>query len=1607
MSPASVAMPPDPRTAILRQFVTVLPDKVMADAVRLLSQSNVQIEALSPNPAQSSPHLRVPITGLVVVDNDRIVGILTDRDVVRWMAEGRSLTQTTVQQAMTYPVVTCPAADVTNLFEILHRLQQQQISHLPIVDQQERPVGLITQESMLQICCSVDLLKRQRVSGRMMPPVMQPAVAALPAIAQQMAAQSIDCIVLTTDSSHPVGMLSERNIVQALGLGMGQCSARQVMTPMVTIQDTETLWLAQQLMAQYRIGQVMVMGDRGIVGIITQRHILNALNPVELFRWTEVLGQKVSQLEAERTALIERHAAALQPTATQSSETPFRAIFDNMFQFMGLLSPQGRLLEVNQTALMAAGTERSAIIGHFFWETPWWQTPHDTQTRLKQAIAQAAQGTFVRYEVEVMGPNRQLIPIDFSLRPIFDDRGAVVMLIPEGRDRTEAKRLQAEREAALQQLQASQQRYMALVEAAPVGIYYSDRVGHCTFVNDRYCQLTGLTVEAALNQGWQAGVHPDDVERVAAIWQASIQAQQTFQLEYRFQTAEQTVWVYGQAVPERDAAGQVVGYVGTITDISDRKQAEAAQQQNEVHQSALIRAIPDLIVRVSRGGVVQECISTPNFPMLGSRDSVLGQHLTELLPAPLGTERIAAIEAALDTQQLQVFEQDLSVQGKDQIEEIRVVPYSADEVLLLVRDMSDRARAERELRENERNSRAMLSAIPDLMVRLRRDGTYLGIISQPQSFDAVSPDTNHIGQPLSQILPADLVARHLHYTRRALETAEIQIYEQQVTVGDRIQDEEVRIVKSGDDEVLLMVRDITDRKRAEAALRQSERTNQIIIDTMPDLLIQMKRDGNYTCISGGSSVNVIYPKPTANQPDVYAALPPELAAQRLRYSHKALDTGTVQLYEQTIEIDHQLCHEEVRIAPLDENTVLVIIRDISDRKQADAERHAAAQVRQELGLLEKILDVVLAGYWDWNMVDNTAYVSPGFKHMFGYKDHELPNHPDSWQRIIVQDDLPDVIDCLNNHIRTQGRRPFYIEVRYHHKDDGIVWVICSGQVIEWSDDGQPLRMIGCHVNISDRKQIEAALVASQAKFQRLVDDIGDSFVVFSHTGIYHPQRQHILTYVSSGCTSVFGIAREDAIGQPWQALADWVDADIIAAVSQTSQLREPSFQQLEMRFHHPEKGLRTLQVCQHLVKDANGQIIAIEGIAEDITDRKQAEAQLQRSNEELRRATRLKDEFLANMSHELRTPLNAILGMTEALREQIFGSITSRQEQALETIHNSGTHLLELITDILDVSKIEAGQVELSLAPTAVGPLCESSLVFIQHQALQKRIQISLQLPTYLPDLWVDERRIRQVLINLLNNAVKFTPEGGRILLEVMPAPMVDAEGDRPWLRLAVGDTGIGIAPEHLDSLFQPFMQVDSALNRQYAGTGLGLALVKRLVKLHGGRVSVTSKVGVGSCFNVDLPCVERVAQSQPTDSTGFVTNSNNRPCSLNAIAPTQILIAEDNEANIATLSSYLEARGYNLLLAQNGVAAIALMESEQPDVIIMDIQMPGMDGLEAIRQIRQKPIRQPLIIALTALAMSGDRERCLAAGADEYLSKPVKLMHLATMIQALLQRDR
>ena len=2034
------------KTAIIQNPLVVAPNTIVIDAIAQMSGVRSHGNAPRTADGQSDDLQEARSSCVVVVEDDRVVGILTERDVVRLSAQQQPLDRRVMRQVMTHPVATLRESAFSDLFFALNLLQHYHIRHLPILDQQDRLVGLVTHKSLLQALNSPSL---QMVEG------LEEKIAHLEA--------------------ENVALLKSHT------LELEQQAAARTTDLKTKAEREKLLALAAQLQEE--------LAERQRAEALSQHQL------VELIKWRdryELAGQASGQMLYEYDFI--RDFITWGANIEQILGYPSSALPTHLAGWRALVHPDD-------------------------------QTTLDLSTQ--QAIADKTP-FFAQYQVQ-----HQLghyIWIEDRSQWLINDQGETMGVIGMVADISDRKQAET-------RLRESEQRYATLAATAPVGIFRTDAVGNYTYVNDRWSQITGFALKAAVGEGWQQALHPDDHSRIVAEWCQSTQENRPFRLEYRFQRPDGKVtWVYGQFVAERDEVETVIGYVGTVTDISDRKRSKEALQKSEAHQRALVSAIPDLIMRMNRAGIHLEFVATPNFHVLGNLLEMVGTHVSDSLPFDMAQKRLKFIQLTLQTNSIQIYEQDFSIEGRTQFEEVRVVPYGEDEVMVLVRDISDRKQAEFALKQSEAKSKAVLAAIPDLMFRVGSDGVYRSYGIPNRDFDMLSQDADPTGRSMADMLPAELVDRQLHYLQKALRTGELQVYEQQVQVGDRLQDEEVRVVKSGDDEVLFMTRDISDRKQAEAALRcliesTASVTGKDFFSTLvQQLMLTLKVQYVLaTKLVGDHLQTLAYWKDDGMQPEItFALADTPCGTSAIEQGQFHCPTGLQQRFSeypliQSFQADSYLgtaiistdgqplgCLCILDNKPMEDiQWAEAFLRIFATRAAAELERQQATealeQLNQELedrveqrtsalrnseATLSAIFNQAAVGMNLATLDGQYVKVNQKLCDILGYTQEELLTMS---FRDVFHPDEEDRAQAERQQLHAGAIDSFCIERLYLHKDGSAVWVNLSVSLI-YKPSGEPNYSIGVVEEIGDRKRAEEALQQSEEKFRQIAEHIQSVFWVSSadysetiyvspayetiwgrscnslyalpqsFTDAVHPKDQtrilallaermegydeeyRILqpdgtlrwihdrafpihnaqgevyrlagiaeditdrkqaeetlnrqlalieasidgivmlntngeyTYLNEAQVKLFGYdCAEELLGKPWQTLCspaemsrfkqdifpvlvetrawrgeaiairrdgstfdnevsltltptgeaicvcrdisdrrqaeleiirnrdlreaifnesadaiflvnvepsitldcnrravelfeasgkdellyieghmlqrhqfteeelklisqeikdkgfwsceveyitrkgnpfwgnlaakrisiagrvmnlvrvtdiskrkqselllkaqqeflrrlidtvpnlifvkDWqgrftlvnqatanvyqstiadliskTDADFHSNTKEVEQFlavdlevmttmttkvleetvtspdgkqfyfqtiktpivsadghsreilgvatdisdrrqieeqlrrseaylleaqriahvgswefdlatqkitwsaetfrmfgrdsaqQEPTYKELMQSIHSDDRDRykailrRTIKQVQPfelenrvlrpdnsmvyvLVKgqpilDETGKLLSFLGTVLDITSRKQSEEQLRQTNEQLARTTRLKDEFLANMSHELRTPLNAILGMTEGLQDRVFGTINERQIKALQTIERSGSHLLELINDILDIAKIESGQLELDCTPTAVILLCQSSLAFVSQQALKKRIQIEIKLPPNLPNLSVDGRRIRQVLINLVDNAVKFTPDEGRITLKVShqqtPADLESADSSpQNFLRIAVIDTGIGIASEDINKLFQPFVQIDSALNRQYQGTGLGLALVKRIVELHGGQVGLTSEVGVGSCFTIDLPC------AAVPFSPGLETQLKpDTAPSQRAEAPPLILLAEDNEANTMTLLSYLKANGYQVLLAKNGQEAVALAQSETPDLILMDIQMPGMDGLEAMQQIRREPTLVDVpIIALTALAMTSDRERCLAAGASDYLSKPIQLRQLVTTIQQLL----
>lgn len=507
--------------------------------------------------------------------------------------------------------------------------------------------------------------------------------------------------------------------------------------------------------------------------------------------------------------------------------------------------------------------------------------------------------------------------------------------------------------------------------------------------------------------------------------------------------------------------------------------------------------------------------------------------------------------------------------------------------------------------------------------------------------------------------------------------------------------------------------------------------------------------------------------------------------------------------------------------------------------------------------------------------------------------------------------------------------------------------------------------------IAEREKTGAALRKSEARLRQITDNMNDIVLVTDTDGI--------VTYITPSVTTSLGLEPQECIGERLSCFFDTCDRDKIeediAVISKTGISGSREF-----NLTHKNGTSYCFEIIAGpLLDDQNG-IVGVIGGARNITERKLSEEALRHrtdelalANSKLAKASKLKDEFLSSMSHELRTPLIAVLGISEALQEEVYGTLTEKQHKSLKTIEESGRHLLSLINDILDISKIEAGRMELQFTPIHVDSLCQSSIQFVRHSAQEKDIDLQLHIDDNTGRVLGDERRLKQILVNLLGNAVKFTEEGGRVGLEVR------SDSEAETIEFTVWDTGIGIPPEQMERMFQPFVQLDSSLSRQYSGTGLGLSIVRKLTDMHGGSINLQSREGEGSRFSVLL---NRYTESDANVLTeiGQIMDISDFPDNRN------VLVIQESESEYSQLNRYLLDAGITASFVQSVNGYLEHTAEVNPDLVILDFNLPD-DAGKVIKSLRTKESLANVPVIVTSLVKSARVEQ--SAPDVAFLTKP------------------
>ncbi|MBP0010094.1 MULTISPECIES: PAS domain S-box protein [unclassified Roseofilum] len=1586
------------RSAIVQNPLVVSANTNVREAISKMSGAHLSCPTTRTQETQRDQmHLEALSSCVLVVDNQNVTGILTERDMVRLLAQDQPLAYLRVQQVMSPLAIALKEDDFTDLFFAINLFRQHHIRHLPILDAQENLVGLVTHESLLQISRPMDLLRLREVQEVMSADVIcTTPEASLFQISQLMANHQISSVVMiqtrptaTGSLAVPVGIITERDLVQFHSFypHLQDYTASSLMSsPIFAVKPQDSLWAVQKIMEQYFTQHLVVTGVQGeLLGIVTQSNLLQALNPLEIYKLVEVLERKVNNLEAQR----EREKVVADIARRMGQSLNLQEVLE------GAMGEIRRLFACDRAVVCQFQSDGH---GHIIAESvdPRWpsalghaiapscfrdQTAGDSSSPLKGLDPYQVKSNLVIpiilddqpwgfLMIHQCGDYRDWTEDEVAL---LEDIG-VQLAIAIQQANTHQKvtvELRARQQAECL-LKQSQQRYESLAESLFVGIFYTNKAGKYTYVNRRWSILTRLPEADAMGDGWMQLLYPDDREQVLRAWVNAVENQCACALEYRLQRPDgSTFWVCSQSTVERNSYGEMMGYVGSITDISDLKHMETqlqqtqqqyqeaqkkSQMENELANFKLGLDQAAIVAITDAKGVINyvndrfcEISGYTQAEILGKTHRLIqsGFHPPEFF------QNLWETIAKGEVWRAEVCNR--AKNGRLYWVDTTIIPFldaqgTPFQYLAIRVDISDRKQVEMALSRSNQLLNAISTAQAQFITAGNRLTIFEGLLSN--LLELTKSEYGFIG--------------------------EVRFQDQNSSILPSTSLREQQDKRPECNEILLKIRGVPYLKTYsisngvwDRATPEFENINTlfgaVVMTRKPVITNSPNTDPQHCGIPDGHP-----PLKT------FLGLPIYIGSTLV---------GMVGIANRPQGYDLAIVEE---LEPF-----LITCSNLMQgyrlqRKREETEQENARQ----LASIEAAVDGIALLKGDYYEYLNRSHVQ-----MFDYDSpEELIGK--SWRILYSEQELKRFEEEIFPVLLEQGS--WRGEVIATRKDGSTFNEYLS---LTLTEDGT--RICVCQ-DITDRKQAQAQLQPQMAAIEAAIDGIA----------ILKDDRY---IFINQAHLSLFNFTDpQELLGQTWRKLY---------APEQIQFFEEQVFPVLDVK--HQWRGT-TVALRQgepfaqelSLTLTDNGYLICV---SRDISDRQAAEQQLLKTNQELARATQLKDEFLANMSHELRTPLNAILGMTEGLQEQIFGEINERQLKAIQTIERSGSHLLELINDILDVAKIESGQIELEYRRVPVAPLCTSSLAFVKQQALKKGIFLETQIAKNLPDLWVDERRIRQVLINLLNNAVKFTPDGGKITLKVVSRHSLSqeeplcfpeirnvnafyAEGDSDrqdpgftihhYLRIGISDTGIGIAPENLEKLFKPFVQIDSALNRKYTGTGLGLTLVKQIVELHGGKVVVRSKVDCGTCVSIDLPCLE--LPSIETNPSTEPERFQEAHASTAARSPL-ILLVDDNDANITTLSSYLNVKGYQLCIGRNGLEGVALAASEQPDIILMDIQMPEMDGLEAIKKIRQDlQLVDIPIIALTALAMEGDRDRTLEAGANEYLSKPVKLKQLVTLIEEL-----
>lgn len=905
----------------------------------------------------------------------------------------------------------------------------------------------------------------------------------------------------------------------------------------------------------------------------------------------------------------------------------------------------------------------------------------------------------------------------------------------------------------------------------------------------------------------------------------------------------------------------------------------------------------------------------------------------------------------------------------------------------VVEDITQRKWATEALRESEHRYRTLVEHSPDAIVVLD--------VEEGRFIDCNRRAGTLFGLSRSEMLKSNPIEVSPPFQPDGRSSAEAGMaYIQQAVAGGAPRFEwihrkatgelipcELRLVRLPSSERVLVrgsVMDITERKEAESALYESEARKQAIFDSALDCIVTIDELGEIIEFNPAAEATFGY-----RREDILGRSMVEyLVPQRLRERHRQgmaryLQTKERAILDKRIEIAAQ--HADGTEFPVElaitsiqlgeREVFTAYIRDITERKQADA----ALRVSEER--YRRVVEDQTEYVARWLPDGTLLFANESYCRYFGKPHDELIGK--SFFEFIPDEDVQFVKNKIAALTPENGVASEEHPVSFPTGGQG--WHAWTDRAI-FDEAGNLVELQSVGRDITERKQTEEFLRENEHRYRSLYND--------TPVMLHSIDNEGRLVSVSDYWLEVMGYERNEVLGK--------FSTDFLTEASQkyAKEVALPEFfgtgsvREVPYEFVKCSGEIIDVLLSATVVRNEAGEIIRSLAVIIDVTERKKAEEALKEAKDAAEAAALARSQFLATMSHEIRTPMNGVIGMTSLLLDT---PLNAEQLEHVEIIRSSSDSLLTIINDILDFSKIDAGRIVLETAAFNLRACIRDAVDLLMDRAVRKGIHLSYFLaPDVSPIINGDATRLRQVLVNLISNAIKFTHQG-HVSVSVQVAERRPIED---MLQITVRDTGIGVAEKDFDRLFEPFVQGDASTTRFFGGTGLGLAISKQLCELMGGAIWIESEVGVGSAFHFTM--VAKMSDARLGENKG--SHVRMQIGEVVTQKDLRILLAEDNMVNQKVALRMLERLGFRADVAANGQEAVDALHRQDYDVVLMDMQMPEMDGLEATRHIRAHIAthRQPRIVAMTANAMQEDRDRCMEVGMDDYISKPVKLDVLA-----------